>query len=608
MRTAEAPIVVAGMHRSGTSLVASWIEALGIDVGPALLAADSANPRGYFEDRDFVELHQRMLWDATPADDGGHRDWGWTEHGVLDRAAIARHRPDAERLVEQRRARAKAWGWKDPRTSLLLDFWHELLPEARYVFVYRRPWDVADSMERLGAEVFIGRPDYAFSIWNAYNRALLAFQDAHPDRCLLLSVHALAAAPSATVSALAESLGAPRAAAMERAAARLETSLLQTRDPDDPLVRLDRDLHSDAMALLAELDSRAAVPAPTPVHRPFVAVAAPSAPQVSVVIPYHDDRELILQALASVERSVPVPHEILVVNDGSTESSSLHVLDFLRQRGVRVVDQAQAGLGEARNTGIRSASGPFVLPLDSDNRLLPGFVVPALEALRADPRAAAAYGHRREFGLRNQLIEVPEPDAFALLQGNYIDACALVRRSAWEECGGYNGTNSGWEDWDLWLSALERGWRLVRVPVPAFEYRVRPSSMSALLMEPATGRRWQTHLVRKNEELYRRFLPELLERAQEAKRLEDRNRDLPALREELAALRAWATAHTRECAAANTHLDAERLRLEAENAALAAEIERWRARTAAMEGTRAWRWRAAFLRLRTALDSKIPPS
>ena len=45
------PIVVAGMHRSGTSLVAGYLQSLGVDMGARLLAADHANPRGYFEDR-----------------------------------------------------------------------------------------------------------------------------------------------------------------------------------------------------------------------------------------------------------------------------------------------------------------------------------------------------------------------------------------------------------------------------------------------------------------------------------------------------------------------------------------------------------------------------
>ncbi|HEX9941494.1 MAG TPA: hypothetical protein VGG03_05740 [Thermoanaerobaculia bacterium] len=80
----KSTIVVAGMHRSGTSLVASILAAFGISMGEQRIA-DQNNPRGYFEDLDFLALDRHMLVEATLPDDGGHRDWGWTESEQLDR-------------------------------------------------------------------------------------------------------------------------------------------------------------------------------------------------------------------------------------------------------------------------------------------------------------------------------------------------------------------------------------------------------------------------------------------------------------------------------------------------------------------------------------------
>jgi hypothetical protein len=78
-------LVVAGMHRSATSLVSSIVAALGYSMGARQRRADTANPHGYFEGLDYLEFHQRMLAACTPTDDGGHPDRGWTEHERLHR-------------------------------------------------------------------------------------------------------------------------------------------------------------------------------------------------------------------------------------------------------------------------------------------------------------------------------------------------------------------------------------------------------------------------------------------------------------------------------------------------------------------------------------------
>ena len=183
--------------------------AAGVDMGERLVEADRANPRGYFEDVDFLSLQQRMLVESTPAYDGGHRDWGWTESERLDRTRFPLYREPALAVIEAHARPGAPWGWKDPRTTLALDFWDGLLEEtaARYLLVYRYPWDVADSMQRLGAEVFLRHPEYAHKIWAFYNRELLDFHRRHRERSLLVGVNALMRDPERFRTLLAERLG-----------------------------------------------------------------------------------------------------------------------------------------------------------------------------------------------------------------------------------------------------------------------------------------------------------------------------------------------------------------------------------------------------------------
>jgi len=205
-------------------------------------------------------------------------------------------------------------------------------------------------------------------------------------------------------------------------------------------------------------------------------IAPKDQPRLSVIIPCYDDGDYLIDAVASAERNAPAA-ELIIVDDGSTQPRTLEALAALRQAGHRVIEQPHSGLSAARNRGIAASAGDYVLPLDADNRLLPGFAADAVALLDADPAAGVVYGDRREFGARTGDVAVPELDLPRLLWSNYIDACAVVRRAVWSDCNGYDVALTDWEDWDFWLSTAERGWRFLHLPRPAYEYRIRPDSV-----------------------------------------------------------------------------------------------------------------------------------
>ena len=622
------PIVVAGMHRSGTSLVSSWLAAAGVDMGRQLLAADPGNPTGYFEDLSFLSLDRRMLHEATPEGEAGHRDWGWTESERLDRARFAAHEEAARALIAAQAADAdpRPWGFKDPRTTLLLDFWDRLLPDARYLLLYRFPWEVADSMQRLGADVFLEHPGYAYRIWAFYNRHLLDFYERHRERCLLLSANALLARPEDLGERLAGKLGVALPETPLRPL--LGSGLFARIGGADPLIALVAATHPDCVRLLAELDRAADLPgnglwSAPPLDGRRLSPQGDSPVDLSIVIPCHDDGELLIEAVASAERSAPERAELLIVDDGSTAARTLEVLDVLRRAGYSVVDQENAGLSAARNRGFAAARGRYVLPLDADNRLRPGFAEEAIRRLDAEPEVGVVYGDRVEFGVRSGTVLVPDFDLDLLLAGNYVDACAVVRKETWAACGGYDLESWAWEDWELWMSVAERGWRFLHLPGVAFDYRVRPRSLGTAALRPEAGRPLQAHIVRRHQDLYVEHLPEVLLRiqdhiaarraseaalAREAAAKENALREVAGLRAEndrLAAERDRLTAERdglaaeRDCLAGEeTRLAAERDRLADERDRLYAELDSVRRRVEFMAGTRAWRLRELALRLR----------
>ena len=190
---------ISGMHRSGTSLTASIVAAAGIHLGDELMAAGSGNPRGHFEDLAFYQLHQRIL-----AANGLSLE-GFTCHETIVVPPAAR--AEATELIGRRRANARPWGWKDPRTVLMLDFWAELLPEARWLFVVRPPENVVDSLFRRGDTAFIVNPRHAIDVWVAYNRRILEFVHRNRNRAAVVDLEEVVADPAGLVATVANLLG-----------------------------------------------------------------------------------------------------------------------------------------------------------------------------------------------------------------------------------------------------------------------------------------------------------------------------------------------------------------------------------------------------------------
>jgi hypothetical protein len=540
---ASSPLIVAGMHRSGTSLMASLLSSLSVNMGPQLLAPDPHNVRGYFEDVEFQTLQRRMLSACCAPDDGGHLDWGFTEHETLDRDQLPPFVPEAQALLASRSDRATPWGWKDPRTSLLLDFWDPLVDQARYVFVYRFPWDVADSMQRLGAAVFLKNPEYAYRIWAFYNRHIRDFYAAHPDRCLLVSSNALPAHLEAFMRALRDKLGIQiRDAVPEGFYA---DDLFRTTGDADPLIDLVAAFWPECTRLLSELDdladltgrdrwrvgpvrTRLARPDSEPDGRPV---------DVSVVIPCYEQGTLLVEAIASVERSAPPNCELIIVNDGSRQARTLEILDGLKRFGYFIHDQENLGLAGARNAGIGLARGRYILPLDDDNRIRDHYLEDAIRVLDARPEVGVVYGERFEFGIPRAPQAIPDFDLRSLLRRNYIDACAVLRKQVWIDCRGYDPWIFGLEDWELWIHAAERGWQFHHLPYIAFDYRVRPDSLlsRAVAIEGELRRR----IREKHAELFWKTSHEHAEELSRrlAEQADTHERELRALTAEVTAAR-----------------------------------------------------------------------
>src|SRR4051812_39157828 len=161
------------MHRSAPSMVAHLLADCGVFMGDRLMAPAPDNPDGFWEDTRFVNVNEKVLlavggdWDNPPGADA------WAEPPDLSEP-----RSEAAELIAEFSQHPR-WGWKDPRTSLTLPFWLELLPGLQVIICVRNPLEVATSLHRRNHSSRL----HGLRLWQAYNERLIAA--APPDRRLV---------------------------------------------------------------------------------------------------------------------------------------------------------------------------------------------------------------------------------------------------------------------------------------------------------------------------------------------------------------------------------------------------------------------------------------
>jgi hypothetical protein len=237
------------MHRSGTSLVASVLGKAGLDIGVREdVGLGVGQPRGHFEDRDFYNLHEAILAAS------GRSCF------TADEASIREIPPIFEeqaRALVTARADRPFWGWKDPRTSLFLDLWERHLPQARYLFLYRHPVDVALSLWRRNTDPELRQdPWLPLRAWELYNRRLLALWDRHPERCFVAHAPAFATDLAGFVRRLGAKLDLPLHAGDFSALLDVE-ELAPSCQPPRPAWE---ELIPEALALYGRLEKAAYLP------------------------------------------------------------------------------------------------------------------------------------------------------------------------------------------------------------------------------------------------------------------------------------------------------------------------------------------------------------
>ncbi|MDH6278216.1 glycosyltransferase involved in cell wall biosynthesis [Aurantimicrobium minutum] len=224
-------------------------------------------------------------------------------------------------------------------------------------------------------------------------------------------------------------------------------------------------------------------------------VASNQQVSVSAVIALYNGERHLIDAIESILNQTQQVAEILIVNDGSSDSSVEILNQYLNRNPrarkiVKLLEQDNNGQGSARNAGVKSAQGDLIGFLDQDDTWEPTHVSEMVPFFADNPKLGWVYSDFNEFDDQNRFIRrqflakqeyiPPVNSVFGLISQDLmmLPSASLIRREAFLSVGGFDTQFRGYEDDDLFMRIFVAGWAYEYTPNALINYRIHPHNSS----------------------------------------------------------------------------------------------------------------------------------
>lgn len=201
-------------------------------------------------------------------------------------------------------------------------------------------------------------------------------------------------------------------------------------------------------------------------------------PLVSVVIPCYNYGSYLEDAVDSVKNQTYPNVELIVVNDGSTDTYTNDV--FKRLRGVKKISQHNQGLPATRNNGVRVAKGKYICCLDADDKLAPTYLEECITKMERE-KLDLCGTYLKAFGdiFANVKTASDKPTLEFIKKQNSFIVSSVFKKTVWTSLGGYrlDLLPRGYEDWEFWMNILKNHGKAVNIRKYLFMYRKHGKSM-----------------------------------------------------------------------------------------------------------------------------------
>ncbi len=228
---------------------------------------------------------------------------------------------------------------------------------------------------------------------------------------------------------------------------------------------------------------------------------------VSVVILSHNYGHDLARASRSVFEQTYAPIEIVILDVGSDDNTWEVAQQMAGENtGIPVLMERLPNVGPslARNRGVAMTRGEFLLFLDADDYLSPEYLEKTVPILAANPRASLVYVDSQMFGDQTGRWSLGPYDFKRLCRENMFHYCALLRREAFDQVGGFDEENFGYyEDWELWIRLGKHGWDAIQLHEPLFFYQSHYNT-SLMSYSKRLNKIYRAYVVNRHPDLYTR--------------------------------------------------------------------------------------------------------
>lgn len=237
--------------------------------------------------------------------------------------------------------------------------------------------------------------------------------------------------------------------------------------------------------------------------------------QISVIIPCYNDGKYIQETINKLKEQTYAAHEIIVVNDGSTDAYTLEVLKALENDPLaRVLHKENGRMSAARNYGVKHAKGNVIVTLDADDYFDNSFFQKGITILQNEPNTGVVNSYIQYFGNKTDKSRPRGGNAFNFLFSNQSSACAMIRRAAWDQVGGYDESMTlGYEDWEFYIRITKAHWQVHLIPEYLLFYRQTDKSTLKNQTHP-NRQKIIAYILEKHKDWYATCLTELIDQKQ----------------------------------------------------------------------------------------------